>query len=647
VAIIDLVSEPSSPGQAAIDAIQRDMDSELIISSTFMTSSPIRKLPQLLQTRHGIIQEAKADLPVVLTSSDAPSEVNILTDICLPLIGSLDEDAPNLLEERGHFEDAFMTLLDDRQYYVNKLVNQERLDPADSVSRVPVPLVDFNIHPPEWTAQRSTAKTQFAFLRKNMPRTFSILPLPRDPRLELSVTYLVFPAEKGHAVMKDDLEISDEMVAKYLSQDPASRLSSIDFVSIKSELDVIRIIEDEEIEEAYIPEEASILDDVADETLAAVIIEQHKSPNRTNSMQGSKSIYFQNRDGPDPNRPLRRKFDDDSLRLLPKSYDTGATSILLHNFMELRGVKRPRLDTKSIEICQPTGSISSKSINEVSLRNNCEVLPPMMAEEMVPATAPKFEMPSEKAYFVISVDLSRSILRRLENVWSPGNLIDMDYSRHTTMAQLSIATQPKEVISELNFEADISLSPRAGIIITNILKVRQRPLPGSRCQTPLRERVQKVSQKYETLIVLISESHPSGEYSGTLAPSDIAAYADFVSFTAALDGDVNVHLVPGAEATMASWVLAFMSRHSYKSESLRKFLSSEETPWELFFRRAGMNVIAAKVLSKTLFEQAGASGLAVFLIMPVQERVARYGPLLGGEKMLHLTAKILDRRWGQ
>lgn len=163
----------------------------------------------------------------------------------------------------------------------------------------------------------------------------------------------------------------------------------------------------------------------------------------------------------------------------------------------------------------------------------------------------------------------------------------------------------------------------------------------------LRERVQKVSQKYETLLVLVSESHPSGEFSGASAPSDITAYADFVSFTVALDGDISVQLVPGAEQTMASWVSAFVSQNSYKSHDMKRLLSPEETLWEIFLRRAGMNVFAAKILSKTLFEKAGASGLAAFLMMPVEERVARFAPLLGGEKVLRLTAKALDRRWGQ
>ncbi|KAH0526628.1 hypothetical protein TsFJ059_009929 [Trichoderma semiorbis] len=155
-----------------------------------------------------------------------------------------------------------------------------------------------------------------------------------------------------------------------------------------------------------------------------------------------------------------------------------------------------------------------------------------------------------------------------------------------------------DTLSEANAFTDIHLPLIGddGIIITNLLKVRQRSLPGSQSQTPLRERVQKVSQKYETLIVLVSESQPKGEFMGTMAPSDTAAYAEFLSFAVALDGDVDVHFIPGATDTMASWVLAFMCQHSSRSQALSRFLSSEETPWELFLRRAGMNVTAAKSL---------------------------------------------------
>ncbi|KAH0491147.1 hypothetical protein TgHK011_002589 [Trichoderma gracile] len=639
VAVIDLSSEPSTPGRSFIEAIERDLDSDPVVSSTFMTSPSTGDLPRLIQASHSVFQEAKTEAPVVSNSSDAPSDDNDLADIRLPLIGDADETALNLLEERGQFEDAFETLLQDRQYYANQLVNQERFDPVDSTCRVPVPLLDFEIQPPEWAIGHLTAKMHFMALRTRAPSPFALSPVPRDPRSEMSLRWAVLQTQTGQPMLGDELAMPDDTLAKYLSDEETSRLSSRDFVSIRQDLQVFQLQEEEEIEEAFLQ------DDEADE-------EPLTNTQPTESLVGTSSVHSNistatiTEDSPDLNRPVRRKLDDDAVRLLPKSYDTSATSILLHNFMELRGIKRPRLSTQPPAASQPPGALPSKLAKEPPESNDREATLSEVAKIMPPAPAPQFELPSEKASIIISVDLPRQILRKMESSWTPEKLIDMDYSRHNTQNWLPGAPRPKEFISPLSFEADISLSPSTGIIITNILKVRQRPLPGSQLLAPLRERVQQVSQKYETLIVLVSESNSQGEVMGTLAPSDTAAYADFVMFAAALDGDVNVQFIPGATITMSSWILAYMCRYCSQCVALSRFLSSEETPWELLLRRAGMNVFAAKVLSKTLFEQAGQSGLAAFLNMPARERVTRYGALLGGEKVLLMTGKVLDRRWG-
>ncbi|PTB76294.1 hypothetical protein M440DRAFT_1377260 [Trichoderma longibrachiatum ATCC 18648] len=639
VAVIDLSSDPSTPGRSAIEAIERDLDSDPVVSSTFMTSPSTGDLPGLIQTSHSVAQEAKVEAPVVQFSSDAPSERNALADIRLPLIGDADETAINLLEEKGQFEDAFETLLEDRRYYANQLVNQERFHPVDSMCRIPAPLLNFDIPPPEWAIGHLTAKMHFTFLRRSISGPFELPQMPRDPRSEITLRWAFLPTQKGSTALKDELSISDNLLAKYLSAEETPHLSSRDFVSVQQGLQVFRLQDEEEIEET------SLEDDEADE-------EPPTNTQEAQSLTAMSSVHDNVPNNPESrlstnlNPPVRRKLDDDALRLLPKLYDTSATSILLHNFMELRGIKRPRLNTQPPAASQPRGVLSSKLAKGPPDGNNPEAILSEVTEQMPPAPAPQFELPSEKASIIISVDLPRQILRRIESSWTPEKLIDVDHSRHNIQNWRPGASRPEEVTSPLSFEADISLSPSTGIITTNILKVRQRPLPGSQLLPPLRERIQKVSQKYETLIVLVSESNPQGEVMATLAPSDTAAYADFVSFAMALGGDVNVQFVPGATDTMGSWVLAYLCRQSSQCVALSRFLSSEETPWELLLRRAGMNVFAAKVLSRTLFEQAGQSGLAAFLNMPGRERVTRYGALLGGEKLLLMTGKILDRTWG-
>lgn len=157
--------------------------------------------------------------------------------------------------------------------------------------------------------------------------------------------------------------------------------------------------------------------------------------------------------------------------------------------------------------------------------------------------------------------------------------------------------------------------------MTTLVKVKQNPFPGSKAQTPLREHVQMISRKYEALVVLVSESNPAGEFVGDLSSSDMAAYADFVRFTAALDAEVAAYLVPGANKTLCKWI------------------------WELFLWRAGLNVMAAQVLSKTLLDEFGNAGLAQFLVMPAREKVARYGQLVGGQRVLLRCCEVLDGNW--
>ncbi|KOS23284.1 hypothetical protein ESCO_003988 [Escovopsis weberi] len=163
---------------------------------------------------------------------------------------------------------------------------------------------------------------------------------------------------------------------------------------------------------------------------------------------------------------------------------------------------------------------------------------------------------------------------------------------------------------------------------------------------PLRERIKMVSQKYETLHVLVSESNPSGEFTNSLSPSDAAAYADLVRFAVALNAGLNVVLVPGADATLAKWVLSLMCRYSDQTASLERFLSAKDSSWERFLRQAGFNVVAAKVLAGSLLEDAGPLGLARYIVTPAQERISRYAGVLGGEKVIRSSSERLDPGWG-
>jgi hypothetical protein len=322
---------------------------------------------------------------------------------------------------------------------------------------------------------------------------------------------------------------------------------------------------------------------------------------------------------------------DPALSLGNRALDTRR---LLDDFMEMRAIKRPKL----AQATETMGHSIPSCASSVTVMEGATT-------EQEPAPAPKVHIPDDKANFVVSIDIARPILEYLESIWAPEHLIDRDFSAiHYTELSIEDARHSKPQ-PESTADADISLTPAVGIVVTSLSKARQRSLPGSECLPQLRERIFRVSMKYETLFVLVSEMNLAGEFIGTVGASDLAAYADFVLFTTGLEADVSTILVPGAYETTARWIMALMCRYSPSSLETSRHISGSESTWELFFRRAGMNVVAAQVLSGVLFEEAGNEGLAQFLAMTIQERLARYSRLLASDRLLMRACHVLDQPW--
>jgi hypothetical protein len=261
------------------------------------------------------------------------------------------------------------------------------------------------------------------------------------------------------------------------------------------------------------------------------------------------------------------------------------------------------------------------------------------------APTPEFHVPTDACRFIVSSSLNRNVLSQLDKSWPQLELVDRDFSQYNTVIWSSGSAQRKEVISRVSFEADVSLCPSAGIIVTTMLKVRQKPLPGSTALSPLRERVQAVSTKYEYLFILVSESNPVGEYVGSPSTSDMTVYADFVRFTAGLQRGITTYLVSGAECTLSKWILSLMCRYSPQAKQLGKALDFHDTTWELFLRRAGLNINAAQVISEALVSEYGNLGLASFLTMTTEELVSKFGPIMGGERVLRNVSRGLHQQW--
>jgi hypothetical protein len=227
-------------------------------------------------------------------------------------------------------------------------------------------------------------------------------------------------------------------------------------------------------------------------------------------------------------------------------------------------------------------------------------------------------------------------------------------------------------------EADLVVSPATGILLTTMIQLRQRALPSQFTATATTTAggntnthnttafcriVENVAVRHERLVVLVSEGNKHSETASPLAPADARALAAFQGFAAGLTAaadtaDVEVVYVGGGVETLARWVAALVCREcAAASGGVREMLLPVETFWEVFLRRAGMNVFAAQVVLGRLKVPDGRPavgggdgqvfGLPLFVVMPRERRIELFAEVLGGRRVLDRVSDVLDEPWGQ
>ena len=131
--------------------------------------------------------------------------------------------------------------------------------------------------------------------------------------------------------------------------------------------------------------------------------------------------------------------------------------------------------------------------------------------------------------------------------------------------------------------------------------------------------------------------------------NDCEALVEFTTFCSSLDGEVTVTFIDGGEEDLAKWIAAMMVKYGIADQEVK--LLQDETLWEVFLRRAGMNAFAAQaILGKLKAPEQPQShevdfGLTAFVKMTLEERLARFETLLGGRRLLNRVSKVLDAGW--
>jgi hypothetical protein len=260
--------------------------------------------------------------------------------------------------------------------------------------------------------------------------------------------------------------------------------------------------------------------------------------------------------------------------------------------------------------------------------------------------------------FVVSSTFlqQRGMLKQIEKIYPKAEMVYRDY------------TLPHSVAAE----ADIILSPSTGLIFTTLQQVKQRALPGQPNRSPVKERMTALQSRYERLIILVGEglSREMEELGSSRPddPRDTEALRAFEEFASRLNGEVVVRYIHGGEKALAHSTVVEMANYGLPHGSVDigdiKPMA-QETTWEVFLRRVGLNPFAAQAIVAWLQKplnvpiapssathvpthhvtSASAVGLARFLLMDEKERVSSFQALMGGNRILIRAGKLMDQTW--
>lgn len=491
---------------------------------------------------------------------------------------------------------------------------QETIDPVDTISRIPIPTMNFELDRPAWKNRLYSAQEHFKALHSSDKQIFALASL--SPHCLLTGTLKWMPLPPGIQKVSLDEQMSDTIC---LLHEDISTIPCIktNFDQLDADLSVLQF-DDMEITD----------DELSDrgETESEVLLPDQDCENQPKQRQDNWWLPVK--------RPRKLDSVDGTSSMLSNTNDSSASSKLLANFMELHTTKRPR-----IEPPLHANAVKQDLVGTGIERNGNQSATIAADDPPLAVIDPQFELPAQKATFFVALSVGQAILRELTTYWSPDLLIDMDYSRMTYSASAANSPNP-----EASVEADLTLSPTAAIVITTLLEVRQKPLPGSKAETAIRSKLRKLASMYEILHVLVSVDTPSNQARINPSSSDMAGYADFVQFTACLEADIACSFIAGTKLTVSKWIVALMCRFSVSSFQFHGLLSGETTTWEALFRRAGINIFAAQVLSKSIHQTHGPEGISVLLSMRSQQRLAQYAPLVGNKSLQQLS-KAIDQSW--
>jgi hypothetical protein len=578
-------------------------------------------------------------------------------------------DTPVL--ESTFFEDAF----GDAAKMATKQSEQEKLIEADATARVDVPVMDFAMPIPPWKVPgvqghpATLECSQKAFISKVIggdPQRWK-----GSNQVLLNLRHNPFPHNLSKVAQEDNFEASDytwEAVIKFSGAEEVLDSSSLTWKPPGLRIVLDDDDDDDEIEQGRFPKEDS-------RDLRYLIKKRKIQLEESGSFDIPLPTLYKGTiqdsaamSGQQPRKTpnsgdfisAAQEMDSQSKEELPGSLLGGAFSAInsLDNYLELRGSKKPKLLENTYFPAKPEANQSLfrlRPIEPKSHQQNTMQLPirksPIGEVDHVPL--PVIQVPNVKINLIVSTSVlkNRTLVKHLETLLPSLVLIERDFSTHNTTIWMPGSVTRSPITSPLDSEADFIVSPSMGIVLATLQKIKQKPLPGQKAKPPIRDRLEKVSMRYENVVVLVSEGR-SDETTMGLDANDCLGLAEFVGYCQGLNASIVVQLVGGGVDTLSRWIGSVIAKHYSGEES---DLLQEETHWELFLRRAGLNAFAAQAIISSVKApdeedtrsptKARHFGLTAFVEMGRKQRVARFGHICG-RRILESASAVIDARWG-
>lgn len=530
----------------------------------------------------------------------------------------------------------------------NNKLEHEQLQEAATTKKVNVPPLDFPSPCLPWKEivfQRSTKKVH-GYQQNLVSDALESNLLPSKVhglhRLQESLRWAPFPADLAHVALAEDLEGGVDSFIGF----PANAITSGDITFKK---DVLKCLEESEDERDEDLEAADFVEhDAAEEDIDSLTKKRKHQWN--GGIKGGAPPNKQPKNGVDAHDQSKshkrdaREMNDDFIG----TFDFYSATSALDNFMEARGKKKPRL----------TDTDYFSTSNQAPTPKHQLLAPTVPAAPVVKSIAfplPTVNAPSNPTPFIISTTLMqiRPVVKTITSLYPKAQLIERDFSKHNESLWMKGTVKRSPVVSPLASEADIILSPSVGVVMTTLAKIKQKPLPGQKTKVMILEKIEGVAQRYARIIVFVSEGS-ADDSTRNLNGQDGMAYAEFVGFCSTQETVITPIYVPGGPQALGTWIASAMVQHGIHDGS-QASLMEDETIWELFLRRCGMNAYAAQSVIAAMRapegvnssspNKAGMFGLPGFVQMDHAERVRQFSTLLEGTRVLERVSAFIDTPW--